>query len=62
MIAPFTSFMIGIIILSNGSLEVAAFPSCCAFSLMGFKNKQQKVPEVKEYLKVGITVKMSQVF
>lgn len=61
MIAPFTSFMIGIIILSNGSLEVSAFPSCCAFSLMGFKNKQQKVPEVKEYLKVGITVKMSQV-
>uniref|UniRef100_A0A8D1PHQ9 Uncharacterized protein n=1 Tax=Sus scrofa TaxID=9823 RepID=A0A8D1PHQ9_PIG len=50
MIAPSTSFIIGIIILSNGSREVFAFPSCCAFSLMGFKNKQQGVPKVKEYL------------
>ena len=50
MIAPSPSFIIGIIILSNGSREVFAFPSCCAFSLMGFKNKQQGVPKVKEYL------------
>lgn len=57
---PSTSIIIGVIILSNGPLEACAFPGCCAFSLMGFKNKQQKVAKVKQYLGVGSSVKKSQ--
>ena len=43
MIAPFTGFIIGIIILPNGPLEVSAFPRCCVFSLMGFLKINNKV-------------------
>jgi hypothetical protein len=55
MIAPSTSVIICIITLSNGSQKV------CAFSLMGFKSKQQKVPEVKKYLILAVFVKTNQV-
>nr|BAE26358.1 unnamed protein product [Mus musculus] len=54
---PSTSIIIGVIILSNGPLEACAFPGCCAFSLMGFKNKQQKVAKVKQYLELAAVSK-----